>query len=226
MNPSRTNTVARRSSSVGPGTVAARSSSSAQRGIDVAGRVAVGPDDGTCLVEPDGVPADTSAKRSVSSTARTVALAPAGRSGAVGAAVRSRPPAAPPYEENRCTPVPSPPPAPTTPPSSWRATGARSPTRELDDEANRLSQLFRSAGLQPGDHVAFCLENHPRFLRRGLGLPLRRPLLHRDVVRGSTTTRWQYILNDCGAKAFITSAYKARRGRRARSTSARTSRPG
>ncbi|MEO2004551.1 MAG: AMP-binding protein, partial [Candidatus Poribacteria bacterium] len=35
---------------------------------------------------------------------------------------------------------------------------------ELDEEANRLSQLFRSVGLQPGDHVAFCMENHPRFL--------------------------------------------------------------
>lgn len=34
---------------------------------------------------------------------------------------------------------------------------------ELDAAANRLSQLFRAAGLQPGDHVALCLENHPRY---------------------------------------------------------------
>ena len=43
---------------------------------------------------------------------------------------------------------------------------------ELDAAANRLSNLFRSAGLEPGDHVAFCLENHPRFMeivRRLLG---------------------------------------------------------
>ena len=35
---------------------------------------------------------------------------------------------------------------------------------ELDAAANRLSRLLRSIGLQPGDHVAFCLENHPRFM--------------------------------------------------------------
>ena len=35
---------------------------------------------------------------------------------------------------------------------------------ELDDAANRLSRLFRSVGLEPGDHVALCLENHPRFI--------------------------------------------------------------
>src|SRR5664279_4365321 len=36
--------------------------------------------------------------------------------------------------------------------------------RELDDEANRLARVFYDAGLRPGDHVAFCLENSPRFL--------------------------------------------------------------
>src|SRR5690606_8404404 len=35
---------------------------------------------------------------------------------------------------------------------------------ELDAEANRLSHVFRAAGLQQGDHVALCLENHTRFL--------------------------------------------------------------
>ncbi|MEM9520220.1 MAG: AMP-binding protein, partial [Actinomycetota bacterium] len=29
---------------------------------------------------------------------------------------------------------------------------------ELDEHANRLSNLFRDIGLQPGDHIAFCLE--------------------------------------------------------------------
>ncbi|MGZ4709987.1 MAG: AMP-binding protein, partial [Acidimicrobiales bacterium] len=43
------------------------------------------------------------------------------------------------------------------------ATGEVITYAELDAEANRLAQLFRAAGLQPGDHVAFCLENHPRF---------------------------------------------------------------
>ena len=43
-------------------------------------------------------------------------------------------------------------------------TGQQLTYAELDAEANRLSRVFRAAGLQQGDHVAFCLENHPRFL--------------------------------------------------------------
>ena len=35
---------------------------------------------------------------------------------------------------------------------------------ELDAAANRLSHLLRSAGLEPGDHIAVCLENHPLYL--------------------------------------------------------------
>ena len=35
---------------------------------------------------------------------------------------------------------------------------------ELDAAANRLSRLLRSAGLEPGDHVAICMENHDRYL--------------------------------------------------------------
>ena len=35
---------------------------------------------------------------------------------------------------------------------------------ELDAAANRLSRLLRAAGLQPGDHVAMCMENHDRYL--------------------------------------------------------------
>ncbi len=35
---------------------------------------------------------------------------------------------------------------------------------ELDAAANRLSRTLRAAGLQPGDHVAVYMENHPRYL--------------------------------------------------------------
>ena len=34
----------------------------------------------------------------------------------------------------------------------------------LDRAANRLSHWFRSIGLQPGDHVAFSMENRIEFL--------------------------------------------------------------
>jgi len=80
--------------------------------------------------------------------------------------------------------------------------------RQLDDEANRLSQLFRAAGLQPGDHVAFCLENHPHFLAVAWGAAYA-GLYYTAISSRLTAEEVEYILNDCGARVFITSAYKA-----------------
>jgi long-chain acyl-CoA synthetase len=88
------------------------------------------------------------------------------------------------------------------------ATGQVMTYRELDDEANRLSQLFRAAGLQPGDHVAFCLENHPHFLAIAWGAHYA-GLYYTAMSSRLTVEETEYILNDCGARAFITSAYKA-----------------
>src|SRR5690349_3498031 len=79
--------------------------------------------------------------------------------------------------------------------------------RELDDEANRLSQLFRAAGLQPGDHVAFCLENHPRFLAITWGAQYA-GLVYTAMSSRLTVEEAAYIVNDCEARAFITSDYK------------------
>ncbi len=79
--------------------------------------------------------------------------------------------------------------------------------RELDDHANQLSRLFRSVGLQPGDHVAFCLENHPNFLAVAWGCHYA-GLYYTAMSSRLNDDEMQYILNDCGAKAFITSAYK------------------
>ena len=45
------------------------------------------------------------------------------------------------------------------------ASGLTVSYRELDEQANRISQLFTAAGLAAGDHVAFCLENNAEFLQ-------------------------------------------------------------
>ena len=50
------------------------------------------------------------------------------------------------------------------------ATGETMTFAELDRAANRLAQLLRAAGLQPGDHVAICMENHSRS-SGGAGMP-------------------------------------------------------
>jgi long-chain acyl-CoA synthetase len=79
---------------------------------------------------------------------------------------------------------------------------------ELDAAANRLSRLFRALGLEPGDHVALCMENHPRYLEILWGCEYA-GLVYTAVSTRLTTDELSYIVNDCGARVFITSMYKA-----------------
>lgn len=79
---------------------------------------------------------------------------------------------------------------------------------ELDARANQLSRVFRAAGLEAGDHVAFCLENHPQFLPIVWGAHYA-GLYYTAMSSRLTTEEMVYIVNDCGAKAFITSMHKA-----------------
>ena len=79
---------------------------------------------------------------------------------------------------------------------------------ELDAAANRLSQVLRSAGLQPGDHVALCMENHDRYLEVLWGCRYA-GLIYTAASSRLTSGELAYILDDCGAKAFITSLYLA-----------------
>ncbi|MCU0260434.1 MAG: acyl-CoA synthetase [Ilumatobacteraceae bacterium] len=80
--------------------------------------------------------------------------------------------------------------------------------RELDEAANRLSRLLRAAGLQPGDHVAICMENHPRYLEIVWGCHYA-GLVYTAASSRLTSHELQYIINDCAARVFITSAYKS-----------------
>jgi len=75
---------------------------------------------------------------------------------------------------------------------------------ELDDTANRLSQLLRSAGLERGDHVAFCMENRAEFLPIAWGCHYA-GLFYTAISSRLTTDEVEYIVNDCGAQAFIAS---------------------
>ena len=79
---------------------------------------------------------------------------------------------------------------------------------ELDAAANRLSRVLRSAGLNPGDHIAICMENHDRYLEVIWGCH------YAGLVYTACSSRLQsneldYIINDCGARAYITSKYKS-----------------
>ena len=79
---------------------------------------------------------------------------------------------------------------------------------ELDAAANRLSRLLRAAGLQPGDHIAMCLENHDRYLEIVWGCHYA-GLVYTCASSRLTSHELEYIINDCGARAYITSKYKA-----------------
>ena len=79
---------------------------------------------------------------------------------------------------------------------------------ELDAEANQVSRLFREAGLAPGDHVAWCLENHRNFLPLAWGAHYA-GLVYTPISSRLTTDEIAYIIDNSGARAFITSGYKA-----------------
>jgi acyl-CoA synthetase (AMP-forming)/AMP-acid ligase II len=79
--------------------------------------------------------------------------------------------------------------------------------RDLDAQANQVSHLFRSLGLKPGDHVAFCLENHPRYFALAWGAHYA-GLFYTAMSSRLITDEMAYIISDCGARAFVTSAYK------------------
>jgi acyl-CoA synthetase (AMP-forming)/AMP-acid ligase II len=79
---------------------------------------------------------------------------------------------------------------------------------ELDAAANRLSRLLRAAGIQPGDHVAICMENHDRYLEVAWGCHYAGAVYTAASSR-LTSEELAYIINDCAARVFITSKYKA-----------------
>ena len=78
----------------------------------------------------------------------------------------------------------------------------------LDAAANRLSQVLYAAGLRPGDHVAICIENHPRYFEVLWGCHYA-GLVYTACSSRLTSSELCYILNDCAARVFITSRYKA-----------------
>lgn len=89
----------------------------------------------------------------------------------------------------------------------WGPTGEITTFAQLDDRARRIAAVLRQAGVRPGDHVAFCIENHPRFFEVAWGC-VYAGAIYTAVSSRLTDGELAYILNDSGAKVFITSAYK------------------
>jgi long-chain acyl-CoA synthetase len=78
---------------------------------------------------------------------------------------------------------------------------------EYEARSNRLAQLFRAMGLRRLDHVAFLMENNPRLLECE-GAAERTGLYYTCVNSYLAADEVAYIVNDCHARVFITSAAK------------------
>ena len=77
--------------------------------------------------------------------------------------------------------------------------------RELDERSCRLARLFCDAGLRAGDHVAIFMENHPRYFEVAWAA-LRSGLYLTPVSSYLTADEAAYVVNDCQARAVVTSA--------------------
>ena len=88
------------------------------------------------------------------------------------------------------------------------STGESMSFAELHEYAERLANLFQNAGLQEGDHIALCLENRLEFLPICWGAHYA-GLYYTAISSRLTAGEMAYIIEDCGAKAFITSPYKS-----------------
>ncbi len=76
--------------------------------------------------------------------------------------------------------------------------------RELDEGSNRLAHFFRSVGVGIGDRIALMLENHPRYFEICWAAQ-RAGIVYTAISSRLTAGEAAYIVDDCGAKVFITS---------------------
>jgi len=75
---------------------------------------------------------------------------------------------------------------------------------ELDDRSARLARVLRDRGIEPGAHIAVLMENNRPFLEV-LWAAQRAGLYYTAVNSHLRTAEVQYVLDDCGASALVTS---------------------
>ncbi|MGQ0520377.1 MAG: AMP-binding protein [Actinomycetota bacterium] len=89
-------------------------------------------------------------------------------------------------------------------PATILASGHVTTYAELDAGANRLARLLHERGLQPGDAMALWMENNPAYLEAAWA-PQRSGLYYTPLSSRLTAGEVGYILEDCGARALVTS---------------------
>jgi acyl-CoA synthetase (AMP-forming)/AMP-acid ligase II len=79
--------------------------------------------------------------------------------------------------------------------------------RELDEKSNQGAHLFRSLGLEPGDHIALCMENNAHYFQICWAAQ-RSGLYYTCISSRLSPPEVAYIVDDCDAKLFIGSKAK------------------
>ncbi|MDP9103770.1 MAG: acyl-CoA synthetase, partial [Pseudomonadota bacterium] len=93
---------------------------------------------------------------------------------------------------------------PSKPAFIMAGTGETVNYAELEARSNQSAHLFREVGLRAGDAIAIFLDNHPRYFEILWGAQ-RSGLRFTCISSKLTAGEVEYIVKDCGAKAFITS---------------------
>ncbi|MGH9000062.1 MAG: AMP-binding protein, partial [Acidimicrobiia bacterium] len=97
---------------------------------------------------------------------------------------------------------------PTKPAVVMAGSGQTVTCAELDERSIRLARLLAAGGLSPGDHIALFMENNPRFFEV-MWAALRSGLIITTVNRYLTADEAGYIVDNCEARALVTSKYLA-----------------
>jgi acyl-CoA synthetase (AMP-forming)/AMP-acid ligase II len=93
---------------------------------------------------------------------------------------------------------------PDKPAYTMAASGEQITFGQLEAAANQGAALFRALGLQRGDHIALLLENHPHFLKLCWAAQ-RAGIYYTAISWRLQADEVAYIVNNCGARVFITS---------------------
>jgi long-chain acyl-CoA synthetase len=79
---------------------------------------------------------------------------------------------------------------------------------QLEDRSSRLAKALRTRGLAEGDTIAICMENNRAYLEVAWAAQ-RSGLRYTAINSHLRPAEVQYVLDDCGAAALISSATMA-----------------
>src|SRR5512146_2521156 len=94
--------------------------------------------------------------------------------------------------------------APDTPAIVMGGSGETATYAQLDERSGRLARALRSRGLRDGGHIAILMENNRAFLEVAWAAQ-RSGLRYTAINSHLRPAEVQYVLDDCGAVALVTS---------------------